>query len=199
MGHSQHRTRGSSSASSQRPSHWPPDVQYLSMQRYHVSVPKEIRSRLLTPQASANPGLSVSSQRSKPSVIIREVVQESHPACGQRGLFATKRIPPRTHILDYLGEVHCDERPLSDYDLSLYRTPDGKVSVGVDASRMGNEARFINDFRGVRSKPNASFEEHRSGKGELCMSVWSGSEVINKGDEILVSYGKGFWKARSSE
>lgn len=97
-----------------------------------------------------------------------------------------------------MGEVHCDDRPDSDYDLSLYHAPGGP-SVGVDASKKGNEARFINDYRGVRPKFNAVFEERRTASGELYMSVWSGSESIKKGEEILVSYGKGFWKARASE
>jgi len=112
-----------------------------------------------------------------------------HPeqAVGQFGLFAAKKIPPRTHLLDYLGEVHCDDRPSSDYDLSLYRTPDGLVSVGVDASTMGNEGRFVNDYRGIRARPNAQFEERRVDKGELRMSIWTGGETIKKGEEILVS------------
>lgn len=108
---------------------------------------------------------------------------------GQFGLFAAKKIPSRTHLLDYLGEVHCDDRPSSDYDLSLYRSSDGLVSVGVDASTMGNEGRFVNDYRGIRAKPNAQFEERRIENGELRMSVWTGSEVIKKGEEILVSEG----------
>ena len=110
-------------------------------------------------------------------------------AVGQFGLFAAKKIPPRTHLLDYLGEVHCDDRPLSDYDLSLYRTPDGLVSVGVDASVMGNEGRFLNDYRGIRARPNAQFEERRVDDGELRMSIWTGSEMIKKGEEILVGVG----------
>jgi hypothetical protein len=110
-------------------------------------------------------------------------------AAGQFGLFAAKKVPPRTHLLDYLGEVHCDDRPLSDYDLSLYRTPGGVVSVGIDASAMGNEGRFVNDYRGIRAKPNAQFEERRGNNGELRMSVWTGSEAIKRGEEILVSTG----------
>lgn len=106
---------------------------------------------------------------------------------GQFGLFAAKKIPQRTHLLDYLGEVHCDDRPSSDYDLSLYRTLDGLVSVGVDASAMGNEGRFVNDYRGIRTKPNAQFEERRVDNEELRMGIWTGSEVIKKGEEILVS------------
>ena len=114
---------------------------------------------------------------------------QSKQAVGQLGLFAAKKIPPRTYLLDYLGEVHCDERPSSDYDLSLYRTPDGSVSVGIDASAMGNEGRFVNDYRGIRARPNAQFEERRVNNGELKMRIWTGSEAIKKGEEILVSRG----------
>lgn len=69
----------------------------------------------------------------------------------------------------------------------------------VDAACMGNEARFINDYRGIKPKPNAIFKEGRSSWGELRMSIWSDSEVIRKGDEILVSYGKSWWRARQSQ
>ncbi|KIP11455.1 hypothetical protein PHLGIDRAFT_475381 [Phlebiopsis gigantea 11061_1 CR5-6] len=177
--------------SSAEPPRWPSDVQYLCTQRYHSSVPNNIRDHLL-PKSQTR---SLSS--TAPPVSIKQVTTDNHPAKGQRGLFATRKIPPRTHIIDYVGEVHCDERPNSDYDLSLYRSPEG-VSVGVDASRVGNEARFINDYRGVALKPNALFEERRNAAGELCMAVWSGKEEVRKGQEILVSYGKGFWQARSS-
>jgi SET domain-containing protein len=94
--------------------------------------------------------------------------------------------------------VHSDNRPESDYDLSLYRTQYG-VSIGIDASRMGNEARFINDYRSVRDKPNASFEDDRSANGELRMSVWSKNLPIQKGEEILVSYGKSWWRERQED
>jgi hypothetical protein len=69
--------------------------------------------------------------------------------------------------------------------------------VGVDAHKCGNEARFINDYRGISEKPNAGFRDNRLSSGELCMSIWSCSEGIRKGDEILVSYGKSWWRARS--
>lgn len=169
------------------PQHWPPNLQYLDALTYHASVPAAVRSYI-------NPNNSRKSSRSggsppRPPVVIRPILDASHPAYGQCGLFATKKIPPGTHILDYLGEAHCDDRPDSDYDLSLYRTQDG-TSVGVDASRMGNEARFINDFRGVKSRPNAVFEDRRTEAGNLCMSVRSGCEVIKKGEELLVSYGE---------
>jgi len=94
------------------------------------------------------------------------------------------------------GEIHSDERPESDYDLSLHRFQTGE-SVGVDSRLMGNEARFMNDFRGVADKPNAVFVDYRmKDTGELRMGVWS-NRVIKKNEEIVCSYGKGFWKSRS--
>lgn len=127
---------------------------------------------------------------------IKPVTDPGHPACGQHGLFAHKKIPPRSHIIDYIGEVHCQERPDSDYDLSLYRSKDG-VDVGVDARAMGNEARFVNDYRGIQEKPNAEFVDYRNGWGELRMSIWSRGEAIQRGEEVLVSYGKSWWRCRS--
>lgn len=62
---------------------------------------------------------------------------------------------------------------------------------------MGNEARFINDYRGIAEKPNAVFLDSRTAAGELRMGIWSGKGVIKKGDEILVSYGKAWWQART--
>ncbi|THH09869.1 hypothetical protein EW145_g1712 [Phellinidium pouzarii] len=135
-------------------------------------------------------------------VVIRRIGDLAHPAVGQMGLFASKKILSRTLIIDYLGEAHADERLDSDYDLSLHRAQPEEgvyISVGIDATRMGNEARFINDYRGVRTKPNAIFKERRTLSGELRMSVWSDSETIKKGDEILVSYGKSWWQTRQQK
>jgi hypothetical protein len=174
------------------PARWPPNIRYLDRPQYHSSVPDEIRC-LITGVSDRSAKLA-KEELSRTAVAIRAISSQSHPACGQHGLFATKKIPPRTWILDYIGEVHCEDRD-SDYDISLYRSQDG-VSVGVDASVCGNEARFINDYRGIRSHPNAIFAE-RKASGELRMSVWSGSAVIGKGEEILVSYGKSWWRSRA--
>ncbi|KAH9890973.1 SET domain protein [Cubamyces lactineus] len=182
--------------STRLPAHWPDNVRYINELIYHSSVPKHIRDFLLSGgPPSVSQSVSASNRPQKSTVVIQRISDPSHPANGQHGLFATKKIPPRTLILDYIGEVHCDERPESDYDLSLHRTPDN-ISVGVDAHSAGNEARFVNDYRGVKSRPNAIFQERRTDRGELRMSVWSGSETIKKGDELLVSYGKSWWRAR---
>ncbi|PFH49202.1 hypothetical protein AMATHDRAFT_148175 [Amanita thiersii Skay4041] len=174
------------------PSHWPPHLQYTQSYRYHSSLTPAVRQFVQgTPSQKGQQQPSIRAQ-----VIIREINITSHPACGQYGLFAAKKIPPRTHIIDYIGEVHCNDRPDSDYDLSLYRFQDG-TSVGIDGDSMGNEARFINDYRGIKNKPNAMFVDARHTSGELRIGVWSLHEEIRKGEEILVSYGKSWWRARS--
>ncbi|KAJ6519487.1 SET domain protein [Mycena sanguinolenta] len=174
------------------PQHWPPNIRYISACSYHSSVSKSTYEFLTTqpdrPTASAVPAASGSS-----SVAIRRISDSSHPAFGQFGLFATKKIKPNIHIIDYIGEIHCEERE-SDYDLALFRSAD--ISVGVDASKMGNEARFVNDYRGtLQDKPNALFVEIRRPSGELGIRIES-SRLIKKGEEILVSYGKAWWQAR---
>ncbi|KAI0670180.1 SET domain protein [Trametes maxima] len=176
-----------------QPARWPDNVRYITEPEYHSSVPKHIKDFLYPTSSRAH----ARDQAAKPAVTIHLISELSHPARGQRGLVAIKKIPPHTLIIDYIGEVHCDDRPDSDYDLSLYRTLD-HISVGLDAQRVGNEARFINDYRGVKPKPNANFQERRTDCGELRMSVWSGNDAIKKGDEILVSYGKSWWHARNS-
>ncbi|RPD63232.1 SET domain protein [Lentinus tigrinus ALCF2SS1-7] len=182
--------------STRRPPRWPAHLEYLEQPRYHASVSSHVRE-LLSPTLTRHT-MSAQTHLQKAPVAIQLISDPSHPARGQYGLFATKKIPPRTLLIDYIGEVHCDDRPESDYDLSLYRTPD-HVSVGVDAQFCGNEARFINDYRSVKIKPNALFQERRTESGELRMSVWSGSEPIKKGEELLVSYGKSWWRAREQK
>lgn len=180
------------------PANWPADIVYLNKQRYDPKLSPDSRRRIQS-SVSVNP-----LQKSR-LVKIQVITDPSHPAKGQRGLFASQKIPPSTHILDYLGEVHADDRPESDYDLSLLQfstsqsgnSAETYTNIGVDAMRMGNEARFVNDYRGTGvAKPNVEFKE-RDVDGELRMSVWSCAHGLRKGDELLVSYGKSWWKARS--
>ncbi|KAJ7899987.1 SET domain protein [Mycena olivaceomarginata] len=163
------------------PSHWPNEIIYIETCSYHSSVSRSTRTFLGSPKANQSKG--------GPScVAIRRISESNHPACGQFGLFATKKIKPNAQIVDYIGEIHCDEREESDYDLSLFR--DGDLNVGVDASKMGNEGRFVNDYRGIpgQDKPNAKFVEVRRPSGELGIRI--------EREEILVSYGKAWWRAR---
>ncbi|KAF8624776.1 hypothetical protein AX15_005666 [Amanita polypyramis BW_CC] len=175
------------------PRHWPDGVQYIDSYCYHASVTAVLR-RFIQDTPSQGPGNQPASSSSL-CVTIRFIPDTSHPARGQHGLFAVRKIPPKSHIIDYMGELHCDDRPESNYDLLLHRFQDG-ISIGIDARVMGNEARFINDYRGIRNRPNALFVDAKHSNGELRMSIWSSNEEIRKGEEIVVSYGKSWWYTR---
>jgi SET domain-containing protein len=139
---------------------------------------------------------------------ITPITEPTHPAYCQYGLFAAKDLKSDSFIIFYLGLVHAqsDADLDSDYDLSF----DRELGVGIDSAAMGNEARFINDYRGIDDAPNAEFREvwvaMGNGKSEKRMGVFvlsagrSGKRAkgIGKGREILVSYGKGFWKERGA-
>ena len=95
---------------------------------YSASIPSNILAIIRGAQKPTSAASAYS-----PPVTIRHIDDKSHPANGQMGLFASKKIQPNSHIIDYMGEVHSDDRPESDYDLSLYRSPDGSVSIGVSS------------------------------------------------------------------
>ena len=115
---------------SRTPAQWPSDVQYIRSMAYSVDVSSETREFIKgSPQSasSATPG------QGKLLVAIRKINDAAHPANGQMGLFARSKINQSTFILDYLGEIHVDDRD-SDYDLSLCRSQidEGKyLNVGV--------------------------------------------------------------------
>ncbi|QDS78098.1 hypothetical protein FKW77_003983 [Venturia effusa] len=188
------------------PKGWPDGVVYLSQPLCSRSLSKEVLQALhhrpdseeMLPRASG------------PSQLVRisPIKDDQHPAYGQSGLVAAQNLAPSSFIICYHGYVHGEEEtdPTSDYDLCLNR----ELGIGIDAAKMGNEARFCNDYRGIEpTGPNSEFREiwMEVGKGtaEKRMAIFvlpggkSGrrSKGIPKGAEILVSYGKGFWKERA--
>jgi hypothetical protein len=193
------------------PTSWPTDLPFLTSPYFDRSLTptqlEALRPKSLT--TSEQTSLPKSSRIFLPQahnlVKIEKITSTSHPAFGQSGLFANRNLSPGTHLIDYLGKVHAcpsDECKSSDYDLCIL---DRSIGVGIDSAGMGNEARFINDFRGIREKPNAEFREHwikivdrGVDKWEIRMGVWvlEHGNGIGKGEEVCVSYGKGYWKAR---
>jgi hypothetical protein len=190
------------------PKQWPEGINYLTKPVYSNTIPSSDRQQLNSNPTSIES--IVSPTGPCPLVRITPISAPDHPARGQFGLFAAQHLTAGSFILLYLGFVHSesDADAASDYDLSL----DRELGVGVDATTMGNEARFINDYRGINpSGPNAEFREIwvdvGNGHVEKTMAVYviragkSGKRAkgIGKGEEILVSYGKGFWRERNME
>lgn len=189
------------------PKDWPEDAKYLRAPAYSKKLTKDKLDTLLLSKASmASKEQALITRGPYPNVKITRISHASHPAQGQYGLYATEHLPPDSFILPYLGFVHdqTESDETSDYDLSL----DRDLGVGVDASKMGNEARFINDYRGISTGPNAEFRDILVDVGfgivEKRMGVFalsagkSGKRAkgIGRSEEILVSYGKGFWTER---
>ena len=196
--------RNEASDSGSVPQSWPKAVTFLKTPRYSKKLSQEALLSLHnnTQETLPNP------QSPNLQVTIREINDPDHPAHGQYGLFAAKHLAPDLFILPYIGLVHGpeDPDPLSDYDLCLDRT----LNIGVDANKMGNEARFINDYRGIASSSNAEFREcwlDIAGRPEKRVGIFvltSGkagkrSKGIARGEEILVSYGKSFWATRDQQ
>ncbi|KAI5861343.1 hypothetical protein GGS23DRAFT_147304 [Durotheca rogersii] len=191
------------------PRNWPPSIRYLSQPSYAAHLTEAQREAARTRGGGAAAEIPRDLARG-PSAAVRIVAigEAAHPARGQRGLFAARRLAAGALVLPYYGVVHSALAPhgaaheASDYDLWL----DRDAGLAVDAHDAGNEARFVNDYRGVRARPNCEFREcwdPRRG-GERCMAVFvlpagRNAAGIAKGEELLVSYGKGFWSERSDE
>lgn len=189
------------------PKEWPEGTVYLHVPSYSKKLSKDKLNTLLLSKASL-PSTEVALTTRGPytNVKITAISEASHPAHGQYGLHAAQHLAPDSFILPYLGFVHdqTESDETSDYDLSL----DRELAVGVDASNMGNEARFLNDYRGISTGPNAEFRDVLVDVGfgivEKRMGVFvlsagrSGKRAkgIGRGEEILINYGKGFWAER---
>lgn len=195
-----------------KPKNWPADVVYLNAPAYSQALSSD-RS-LLAVNINAVVETVATPLKVCGLVKIQSISDSSHPAYGQCGLFAAQHLPAGSFILPYIGLVHTREEadPTSDYDLSLNRF----TGVGVDATKMGNEARFVNDYRGTgASGPNAEFKEIavqvKLPSGKFSLEIGTGVYVLSagkankrakgiaKGQEILVSYGKGFWSERQPD
>ena len=110
------------------------------------------------------------------------------PGAGM-GLFAARRLDSNTSI-DYTG----DRIPLeSDQDGGAYFL-ELSGQAAVDAARTNcGEGRWVNDPRGTRQRANSKFVLHtpRGGPRRACVRTL---RPIEKGEEILVSYGNGYWR-----
>ncbi|KAG5457387.1 MAG: hypothetical protein BJ554DRAFT_2615 [Olpidium bornovanus] len=71
--------------------------------------------------------------------------------------------------------------------------------LDIDAAEGGNEARFINDFRGISDAPNCHFLNYLSVRGtdppSLRIGVFT-TRPVRSGEELTVSYGKAYWRTR---
>ncbi|CED82986.1 SET domain [Phaffia rhodozyma] len=159
------------------PANWPSDIHYLTAP-FYSNLPPEVTAFVRSKQP---PPVHKPNDR----VVIQLINNPAHPAHGQRGLFAKKKLEKGELIAWYTGHVHLDpesdparreQREKSDYDLTLIpklstlrpltSTPEpwSDLGVAVDASQYGNESRMCNDFRGVPVPADAVPQRNSKGK-----------------------------------
>jgi hypothetical protein len=129
----------------------------------------------------------------------------------------------RTHVKQGLVTLSEHESKSSDYTLAFVE--EGPLRLTLDADTMGNEGRFINDFRGVTiptpgaplpqrgvaqggssggacarvaARANVRFAARTDVRGATHMGVFvlPTGRGVAKHEELLLSYGKGYWLAR---
>jgi hypothetical protein len=144
------------------------------------------------------------SNRRSNKVYIQKIHNPAHPAYGQYGLYcAIDHAKPGTWLLDYIGHVTLGEHQnnTSDY-ICDFGT---QCELSCDALLLGNESRYINDFRNTGHYPNVEFNLRRDANGELRQGVYvkqvkdmvrGDYDGIHRDEELLISYGKNYWRSR---
>ena len=68
----------------------------------------------------------------------------------------------------------------------------------LDARHIGNEGRFVNDYRNTGRHANVEFRTRRDARGELHQGIFvCAKRGVRAGDELLISYGKSYWRSRT--
>ena len=68
-----------------------------------------------------------------------------------------------------------------------------RVTVTVDGQFIGNETRFINDYRGIGTQPNVAFCPYEGSTPFPQIGIFL-IRPVAKGEEILIYYGKDFFE-----
>ncbi|KAI9004771.1 hypothetical protein BC832DRAFT_520054, partial [Gaertneriomyces semiglobifer] len=187
------------------PEGWPASVAYITELRWADDIPDNDRRPFQQGSLSATQRLADVPirqvplwDRPSPNVRIMRIQDSRHPACGEDGVFAVQNLEPFTYLMDYLGTVHYAARSEDGTD---YLEDDGYTvsfhyPLLISGLTHGNEARFINDYRGISSRPNAFFETYRRPDGGVRVGCWTLNRAVQSGEEIVVTYGTDYWKLR---
>ncbi|KAF1356151.1 hypothetical protein BDV97DRAFT_417594 [Delphinella strobiligena] len=182
------------------PINWPSEITYLRQPTHSPSIPQPTLQALNTPtkQTAAYPKFVLAELPiPNPAVRITPITTPTHPAWRSNGLFTTRHHQASSFILPYIGHMHTDAPADTDitssYDISL----DRELGVSIDAAKAGNEARFVNDYRGIRDRPNAEFRDIWVKTGDMRWERWIGIFVLGEGKAGLRKGGLGggrrFW------
>ena len=168
---------------------WPADVTYTNDYAWAAAVPAELRQKY-RPSFAPRPPRACAK-----TFFARIDAAAEHPAAGQCGLFAAVALRHGERVIDYVGAVCAGEHEDKSSD---YVCDFGEHSeLALDAKSVGNEARFVNDYRNTGKHQNVEFKLRRDARGELRQGVYvCAKRGVAAGEELLISYGKPYWRAR---
>ena len=178
---------------------WPSNVTFSNNYQWDTSVPNEIKDKY-----SPRNAIRQRAPRLSNKVYFKQITDKNHPAYGEFGLYcALSHAKPGSWLLDYVGHITLgeDQDKTSDYVSDFGESSE----LACDANNYGNEARFLNDFRNTGRHPNVEFNTRRDKHGELRQGVFvklakdardAGFDGVRKDEELLVSYGKSYWRSR---
>jgi len=122
------------------------------------------------------------------------LLRDPHPLAGELGLFAAKTFDEFDILGEYCGEVYEGDGG-SEYATYLEDWRE-RYALGVDATREGNECRFINHFKGIADEANVvmkiAYVEELPRVMVVCM------RDIEVGEEFLLNYSDDFVEAYCS-
>ena len=201
---------------------WPAGVSFIGDYVWAPDVGAELRAKYAGEPSRREPA----SPSCCTAVRIKHITDPRHPACGEFGLVASVDLQQGQHILDYLGAVSVAEDRTSDYvvdfgehsELALDALTVGnearfvrsappllgrsKPSCAAVSSPASPSTRTpcvqINDYRNTGQHANVEFKLRRGERGELRQGVYvsDSTKYIRAGSELLISYGKSYWKSR---
>jgi hypothetical protein len=192
---------------------WPAEVEYSNNYRWGSDVPAALAAVYRPAAVRPRPA------RPCPRTFAAVVTEAGHPAAGECGLFAAVGMAVGAYVIDYVGAISLGENEdkTSDYVCDfgesecprrLTRAPvasrhslrsrlSAESELALDARHVGNEGRFVNDYRNTGRHANVEFRLRRDARGEMRQGIYvCAKQGVRPGDELLISYGKSYWRSR---
>jgi hypothetical protein len=159
----------------------------LLEQTQSQSVPKYIQTNTW-PRSSRGRKLKKSATRAFIHGVEIRRLEDPHPLSGELGLFAAQPFEKFDILGEYCGEVFEGDGG-SEYATYL-EDRRKKYALGVDATREGNESRFINHFAGIAKEPNLIMKITYVEEMPRVMIVCK--KDVEVGEELLFKYSDEF-------
>jgi SET domain-containing protein len=126
------------------------------------------------------------------------IVKQSKIKGAGLGVFATRALPPNTHLGIYKGDK-CAENDDGDYVLDVQinhtykngKTKLVKLCINAENKKTSNWTRFINSVTTNKHMKNVEFYIFGS-EGKEKIGVYTTAK-INKGQELLLDYGNEYF------